>query len=162
MNISSTDTVIAVSNDDEVNILSALLAKKFGCKKAISLVNSVSFAPLFSSLGIDIIVNPREITVSSISEYIREFKVRNAHAICDLEVEIIEADVLESSYSVGKTISELKLPDAIYICMLVRNGKIIIPDDNFEIMARDRLIILSRVHEVKKVERLFSDKFKYF
>lgn len=163
VNISSSDTIIAISNDDEVNILSALLAKKFGCKKAISLVNSISFAPLFSSLGIDVIVNPREITVSSILQYIKNFKVRNAHSICESQAEIIETDAFESSYSVGKTIEDLNLPEGLYICMIVReDNQIIIPKGDTEIVANDRLIIMSRLETLKKAEKIFSDKYKYF
>ena len=162
VNISSSDAIIAVSNDDEVNILSALLAKKFGCKKAVSLVNSVSFAPLFSSLGIDVIVNPREITISSILRYIRNFKVRNAHSICESQAEIIETDAFESSYSIGKTIKDLSLPNGLYISMIMRDGELIIPCDKTEIVANDRLIIMSRMERLKQAEKIFSDKFKYF
>jgi len=162
VNISSSDTVIAVSNDDEVNILSALLAKKHGCSTSIVLVNSNSFAPLFSSLGIDIIVNPREITVSSILRYIRNLKVRNVHSICDSQAEIIEIDAFESSYSVGKKIAELNLPEGIIICMIIRNEEVIVPRPDFEIVAKDRLIVMSKMEQVKKVEKLFSEKFKYF
>ena len=163
VNISSSDAIIAVSNDDEVNILSALLAKKFGCKKAVSLVNSISFAPLFSSLGIDVIVNPREITISSILRYIRNFKVRNVHAICDSQAEIIEIDAFESSYSIGKKIKDLNLPNGLDISMIMRNNnEFIIPDNDTEIIANDRLIIMSKAERIKQAEKIFSDKFKYF
>ncbi len=162
VNIANSDTIIAVSNDDEVNILSALLAKKFGCKKAVSLINSTSFAPLFSSLGIDAIVNPREITVSSILQHIRNFKVRNAHAIADSQAEIIETDAFESSYSVGKTIADLDLPKGTNLNMIIREGKYIIPNAETEIIAKDRLIIFSRVEKLKKIEKIFSDRYKYF
>ena len=162
VSISSSDTIITVSNDDEVNILSGLLAKKYGCLKSIVLVNSNSFAPLFSSLGIDIVVNPREITVSSILRYIRNIKVRNVNAICDSQAEIIEVDAFESSYSAGKRIMELKLPEGVSVCMIIRGEEIIIPHNDTEIAAQDRLIIFSMVEKVKKVEKIFSEKFKYF
>jgi trk system potassium uptake protein TrkA len=161
-NISSSDTIISVSNDDEVNILSSLLAKKYGCKKSIALVNSNSFAPLFSSLGIDIIVNPREITVSSILRYIKSFKVRNVHSICHSQAEIIETNAVESAYSVGKTIAELGLPAGVLICLIIRDNEVIVPKSDSEIISEDRLIILSRAEKVKKIEKLFSEKFKYF
>ena len=161
-NISSSDTIISVSNDDEVNILSSLLAKKYGCSKSIALVNSNSFAPLFSSLGIDIIVNPREITVSSILRHIKSFKVRNVHSICHSQAEIIETNAVESNYAVGKTISELNLPQGVLICLIIRNDEVIVPQDNTEIIPEDRLIVLSKADKVKKIEKLFSEKFKYF
>ena len=162
VNIGASDTVIAVSSDDEVNILSALLAKKSGCKRSVALVNNISFAPLFSSIGIDVIVNPREITVSSILGHIRSFKVKNVHAICDSKIEIMETEMYETSYPVGKEILELNMPTGVYICMIIRNEKIIVPNDKTLIVGGDKVIILSRVEKIKKMEKIFSQKFKYF
>lgn len=162
VNVMMSDTVIAVSNDDEVNILSSLLSKKFGCKKAIALINSSSFAPLFSSLGIDVIVNPREITVSSILRYIRSLKVRNVHSICESQIEIIETDAFESSYPVGKAIKDLDLPQGVVLSIIVRKGETVVPNSKTIIEVNDRLVIFSVVDKVKKVEKIFSDRFKYF
>ncbi|MBL6785446.1 MAG: Trk system potassium transporter TrkA [Rickettsiales bacterium] len=161
VNIENSDMIISVSNDDEVNILSSLLAKKFGCTKAISLINSSSFAPLFSSLGIDVIVNPREISVSSILRYTRDIKSRNVFSICEGQAEIIETISYDNSYTSGKTLVELKLPKGIELAAIFRQGKTIIPKEDTVIEAGDNLIIVSYVSMLKKVEKIFSHKFKY-
>ncbi|MEM7617560.1 MAG: Trk system potassium transporter TrkA, partial [Pseudomonadota bacterium] len=86
--VSYAETVIAVSNDDEVNILSALLAKRFGTQRSIALINNNTYASLIASLGIDVVVNPREITVSSILGQIRRGRIKSAHTICNGIIEI--------------------------------------------------------------------------
>ncbi len=161
VNIENSDMIISVSNDDEVNILSSLLAKKFGCKKAISLINSSSFAPLFSSLGIDVIVNPREISVSSILRYTRDIKSRNVFSICEGQAEIIETISYDNSFSSGKKISELKLPAGIDIIAISRRRKMVVPFADTMIEAGDSLIIVCYVTHLKKVEKIFSHKFRY-
>jgi trk system potassium uptake protein TrkA len=161
-NISTTDTIIAVSNDDEVNILSSLLAKKLGCKQSISLINSVSYAPLFSSLGIDVIVSPRATTVSSILQHIRHGKVKNVSSLYDGKVEIIEAEAVESSFAAGKSASDLNEAGSVILAAVVRDSELIIPTNDFIIKASDRLIIITQSSKVKKVEKILSDKIKYF
>ena len=79
-NINLVETMIAVTNDDKVNVLSSLLAKRLGAQRAITLVNSSSYTPLLDNLGIDVTVNPRETTVSTILQHIRRGKVRGIHA----------------------------------------------------------------------------------
>ena len=72
-----TETIIAVSNDDEVNILASLLAKRFGCERSVTLINKTTYAPLIGTLGIDAVVNPRTITVSTILQHVRRGRVRS-------------------------------------------------------------------------------------
>src|SRR3546814_3920857 len=73
-NVKATETVIAVSNDDEVNILASLLAKRFGCERSVTLINKTTYAPLIGTLGIDAVVNPRTITVSRSEEHTSELQ----------------------------------------------------------------------------------------
>ena len=160
-NISSSDSLIAVSNDDEVNILSTLLAKKIGCKKTVALINTSSFSPLFSSLGIDTIINPKEITISSILRYIRSLKVRKAFSLCDSQAEIIETDAFDASFCIGKTVKELSLPKGVELCAIYRIDEVIIPDEKTVIAEKDRLMVISYVEKLKKVEKIFSNKVKY-
>ncbi len=159
-NISSADTLISVSNDDEVNILSALLAKKSGCKRVIAIINSASFAPLFSSLGIDAIVVPREITVSTILKHIKRFELVNIHSICNAMVEITEIVLPEEAYAIGKTILDLRLPEGLDICMIIRDDEIIISTLKDKLISGDRLIILCKAKDNKLIAKFFSDKHK--
>ncbi|MDB2415097.1 Trk system potassium transporter TrkA [Rickettsiales bacterium] len=162
-NVAGAETVIAVSNDDEVNILSSLLSKRFGCDRSVTLVNNAaSYSPLVSSLGIDVAVNPREITVSSILQHIRKGRILSVHSICKGKAEIVEAEAVESSPIIGKTIYNLALPYGIVVGAIVRKDEIIIPDEDTVIHIGDRIIILSQSSVAKKVEKIFSVKFEFF
>ncbi len=162
-NVAAAETVIAVSNDDEVNILSSLLSKRFGCQRVVTLVNNaVSYSPLISSLGIDVAINPREITVSSVLQHIRKGRILSVHSICKGKAEIIEAEAVESSAVVGKSLGELSLPKGIVIGTISRGDEVILPDENTVVKTGDRIIILSQANMVKQVEKIFSVKFEFF
>lgn len=162
-NVAIAETVIAVSNDDEVNILASLLAKRFGCQRVVALVNNAnSYAPLMSSLGIDVAVNPREITVSGILQHIRKGRILSVHSICKGKAEIIEAEAVEASPVVGKSLGSLALPRGIVIGAIMRGEKVIFPTQETIIHVGDRIVILSQANMVKKVERIFSVKFEFF
>lgn len=160
--VAETETVIAVSNDDEVNILSSLLAKRFGCQRTVSLINRNSYSPLISSLGIDVVMNPKEITVSSILQHIRKGKIRNVHSICNGSAEIIEAEAIEASPIVGKPVFNINREGEIKIGAIVRNNNVIIPTPDTIIQSHDRVIILCKVELVKNMEQIFAVKFEYF
>lgn len=163
VNISDTETVIAVTNDDEVNILSSLLAKQMKCKRAVTLINnSGAYAGLVSSLGIDVAVQPKEITVSSILRHIRRGKIRSVHSICSGMAEIVEAEAFQNSPMVGKAIKDLDVPHGIIVGCILRDENVIIPNDDTVIRVNDHIVILSLANMVKKVEKIFSVKFEYF
>ena len=100
--VHNTETFVAVTEDDEVNILSALLAKRTGAKHAVALVNIPGFIPLVSTLGVDAVINPSQITVSSILEHVRSGRIRDVHPIIEDLGEVLEAEALPSSLLVGK------------------------------------------------------------
>ena len=106
-NVSKTDTILAVTDDDKTNMLAAVRAKSRGCKKAIALVNDPTLSPLMEPLGIDAYINPRSTTVSSILRHIRHGKVNNVYSIGDAEAEIIEAQVMSTSPIAGRRIGEI-------------------------------------------------------
>src|SRR3546814_4914622 len=126
-NVKATETIIAVSNDDEVNILASLLAKRFGCERSVTLINKTTYAPLIGTLGIDAVVNPRTITVATILQHVRRGRVRSVHSLSDGFGEIIEAEALETSTLVGPPLRQAKLPDGVIVGALVRDGAAVIP-----------------------------------
>lgn len=160
--IDLTETVIAVTNDDETNILSSLLAKQFGAKRAIALVNNATYEPLLGDLGIDVTVNPRETTVSRILEHIRRGKIDAVHTIGDGTAEIIEAEVLATSSLVGKTLPQINLPSGIIFGAILRKGNVIIPDDDTIIYEGDHIFTLALSNRVRKVEKIFSVSVEFF
>jgi trk system potassium uptake protein TrkA len=161
-NIEATETVIAVSNDDEVNILSSLLAKRHGARRAITLVNSTSYSQLVGSLGIDTIVSPRAITVSTILQHVRRGRIRAVHSLSDGIGEIIEAEALETSSLVGRPLRDAQLPRGMAVGALIRDERVIIPRGDTVIRAGDLVVLFAAAEAVKKVEKLFSVKLEFF
>jgi len=158
----SAETVVAVSNDDEVNILTSLLAKRYGCQRAVTLINKATYGPLVGTLGIDTVVSPRAITVSTILQHVRRGRIRSVHSLPEGFGELIEAEALETSSLVGVPIREAKLPDGVIVGALVRDGEVIIPRGDAVVRANDLVIILASTKSVKKVEKLFAVKLEFF
>lgn len=161
-NVNLVETVIAVTNDDEVNVLSSLLAKRSGAQRCITLANNISYIPLLGSLGIDVTVNPRETTVSTILQHIRRGKIRGVHTIHDGAAEIIEAEATESSPLIGKRIDMIQLPEGVTFGAIIRQNEMIIPEPETVIQQNDHIIVVALTHMVKKVEQIFSTNLEFF
>lgn len=160
--IAMTETVIAVMNNDESNILVSMLAKQHGCERAITLVNNHSFTPLVAALGVDAVVNPRAITVSTILQHIRRGRTRAAHSLRDGFAEILELEALDTSAIVNTPIREIKRPKDMIFGLIVRGGQILLPKPDSVIKPDDRVIILAAHDQVKKVEQMFAVRPEYF
>ena len=161
-NVSQVETFIAVSNDDEVNILTSMLAKRFGCQRAVTLINKTSYGPLIDSLGLDTVVNPRIITVSGILQHVRRGKIRSVHTFSEGFGELIEAEALETSSLVGVSIRDARLPRGVIVAALARGDEVIIPHGDTVIKANDLVIIFADSGAVKKVEKIFSVRLEFF
>ncbi len=161
-NVANAETIIAVTDNDEVNVLASVLAKRHGCVRAVTLINASTFAPLISPLGIDASVSPREITVSSILQHVRRGRIRSVYSLRGGEAEVIEADALETSPLVGTALKDIKLPKGVLIGALVRGEEVIIPRGNTVIKEKDRVVIFAPHDVVKKVERMFAVAIGFF
>lgn len=161
-NIGESEAIIAVSNDDEVNILSSLLAKRAGCPRAVALINNASYASLIGPLGIDAAVSPRESTVSTILQRIRRGRIHAVHTVRDGMAEIVEAEALETSPLVGNPLREVKMPAGILIGAVVRGGEVIIPRGDTVIKPRDRVVTFVAQAAVKKFEHIFAVRMEFF
>ncbi len=161
-NIEQTDTIVSVADDDEVNILSSLLAKQQSCPRAITLMNNPIYGGLVGSLGIDVALDPRETTVSSIVRHIRRGRIRDLYSIFEGQAEIIEAEIIDGSAVVGKTIGELRLHGDVKFGMIVRQGQTIIPQAETVLQSGDTVVMLSMREAVKKIEQLFSGRADIF
>ena len=161
-NVSMTETVVAVTDDDETNILGSLLAKRYGAERAVTLINKTTYSPLITTLGIDVVVSPQAITVSTILQHVRRGRIRAVHSLGDGFAEVIEADALETSPLVGKPLKETKLPRGVIVGAVLHNDEVIIPSGETIINPDDRIIILAAADVVKKVEKLFSVRLEFF
>ena len=155
VNLEEIDTVLCITDDDEVNLMSALLCKKKGIKRVIAIANSHNYSLLQSSLKIDDIVDPRMTTVSTILKHVHKGKIDSVFTLDDGEFEIIEAKILENSELVNKSIEKSSLPEGIKIGLIARDKNIIVPNKKFEFKLNDRVILLSSRSQLKKVEQLF-------
>ena len=162
MNIRSAEAIVAVTNNDETNILGSLLAKRQGCPRAIALINNDTYGQLVGWLGIDAVVSPRVITISSILQHVRRGRIRAVHTLHEGMGEIIEAEALKTSSLVGKPLREVNLPDEILIGAIVRDEKVLIPRGGTTIKTGDRIILFAAAGAVKKVEKLFTVGLEFF
>jgi len=161
-NVGASETVVAVSNSDEGNILASLLAKRNGCQRAITLINKTTFQPLVQPLGIDAVVSPRSITVSSILQHVRRGRIKAVHSLRENFAEVIEAEALETSTLINTPLKDIRLPEGIIIGAIVRGEQVIIPRPSTVIKPNDRVIILAEVGQVKKVEKMFAVRLEFF
>ena len=161
-NVSQTETVIAVTNDDETNILSSLLAKQFGCQRALTLINKSVYEPLIGSLGIDVVVNPRNITVSTILQHVRRGRIHSVHTLREGFGELIEAEALATSDLVGAPLRDVNLPKGVVVGAIVRDDEVIVPRGGTIIQAKDRVVLFAESKAIRAVEKMFSVQLEYF
>lgn len=161
-NASRADFIIAVTDHDETNILASLLAKRHGTKQAIVLVGRPAYTELLTPLDLDVIINPRAITASTILQRVRRGRVRAVHSIGDNFGEIIDIEAMETSAIVGKTLAQSKLPHGALVGAIVRKGEVIIPRADTVIKAHDRVVFFAVGSVVKKVERIFAVNLEHF
>lgn len=160
--VDKAETVIAVTEDDETNVLSSLLAKKFGAQRVITLVNKSTYNPLMGPLGIDVVVNPRSITVSQILSHVRRGRVHAAYSVQENFGELIVADAMETSTLVGKPLKDVDLPGKARFGAIIRDGQIIVPRPQTVIEGGDRIILFAATEAVRRIEKLFSVQLEYF
>jgi len=161
-NVSKTDTILAVTDDDKTNMLAAVRAKSRGCKKAIAVINDPTMTPLMGPLGIDAYINPRSTTVSSILRHIRHGKVKNVYSIGDAEAEIIEAQVMSTSPIAGRRISDINFPEGVIVGGILKNDSMIKPDSNTKIEEGDTIAVFALSKDIQEVERLLQVTIDYF
>ena len=160
--VPKSEVVLCLTNDDKTNILSGVLAKKLGAKSAISLINEVSMQSLQSDLGIDMVIDPRATTVSSILRHVRRGRILDVYTLADGQAEVIEGEVLESSPLAGKTLEESGSMEGISIGSVISDGKVIYPTGSYVVKTGDRIVLLAEKSSLKQVEQMFRVNLDYF
>jgi len=161
-NVAATEGFVAVTNNDEANILGSLQAMRLGCPRVITLVNNVNYIALVNSLGIDTVVNPRAITVSTILQHVRRGRIRAVHALREGTGEIIEAELLDTSDLGGVPIRDAPLPEGVIFGAILRGEEVIIPDGDTVMRAKDRVVLFATPDAVREVEKLFVVRLEFF
>lgn len=160
--VSTSDMLVALTNDDQVNILSCVLANRLGCERNMCLINSSGYMTIVRSLGIDAFINPRSVTVSRILQHVRRGRIRAVQTVMNGAGEVIEAEALPTSPLVGRALRELDLPDGMRIGAIRRRDKIIIPRGDTVVESHDRIVIFATKQQVHEVEQLFRVSLDYF
>ena len=161
-NLGEAETVLALTNDDEDNLMVSILVEKFAKdqkeiddKRTMALINKPNYSLLQSSLKIDDLIDPRMNTVSSILKHIHKGSIENAYSISNGEYEVIEAEIIETSELINKEIKNSNLPDEIRIGAVLRDKKIIIPRSDFIFQKDDKVVFIAKNDSISIVENLF-------
>ncbi len=160
--IPDADLMVAVTNNDQVNILSSVMAKRLGCKSNLSLINNPALQDITRSVGIDAFVNPSSVTISRVLQHVRRGRIRAVHSVQSGAAEIIEAEALETSPLVGAYLRDLDLPDGMRIGAIYRNGTVLKPHGSVMINPKDRVVIFALASAVKRVEQMFRVSLEFF
>ncbi len=153
--LSTYDLIITITNNEELNILSAIYAKKIGIKRAIALVLNNNYLSLSSHLGIDSVVSPKTSSVDSILRVLRRGNITNVHSLYQGKAEILEFAIDSNSPVVNKLLKNLNLPDNTLIIGITSNGENIIPNGNYEIKINDVVLIITLKNQIENVENTF-------
>ncbi|MDK2778220.1 MAG: Trk system potassium transporter TrkA [Pseudomonadota bacterium] len=165
-NIESTDVFCALTNDDEVNIMSSLLAKRLGARKVITLINKAAYVDLVQGGMVDVALSPQQATIGSLLTHVRRGDVVNVHSLRRGAAEAIEAIAhgdSRSSKVVGRKIREIKLPPGTTIGAIVRGEDVIMATSDVVVESNDHVIlfVMNKKH-IADVERLFQVGLGFF
>jgi trk system potassium uptake protein TrkA len=158
-NIDSTDVFVSLTNAEEVNILSAMLAKRLGCRKVMALINRPSYAELVEGPRIDVGISPPQITIGALLAYVRQAGMVRIHSLRRGRAEAIEAIARgnrSDSRVVGRSIEQIALPKGATINVIVRGNEVLEAHHDTVVQADDHLILfVTDRRQIQQVERLF-------
>jgi trk system potassium uptake protein TrkA len=160
--IASADTLVAVTNDEQVNLLTSALAKQLGCRSVLCLINSANYSGMIRSLSIDATVNPRAVTVSRVLQHVRRGRIRGVHTIQNGAGEVIEIEVLEKAGVLQRPLREIKLGDGVRFGSVLRGGQALMPTGDLELEVKDRVVLFASADSVRDVEAMFRVSPDYF
>ena len=156
VNLEEVETVIALTNDDEDNLMVSVLVEKFSKnKRTMALINKPNYSLLQASLKIEDMIDPRMTTVSSILKHVHKGTIETAYTILNGEYEVIEAEIIETSELINKELKNSNLPDGIRIGAVLRKDEIIIPRLSFVFQKKDIVVFLAKRDQLPVVENIF-------
>jgi trk system potassium uptake protein TrkA len=152
-NVGTADLVVSALSSDESNLLVCLLAKRLGAKRTVAVVEDGSFVDVFETVGVDVAVNPREVTAEEITRFTREEHTQNVAIIESDRAEVLEIEVDEDSILTGRTIADadMDLPDGVVIGAITRGEELVTPRGDTVIRAGDHVVVFMRTDIVKQV-----------
>jgi trk system potassium uptake protein TrkA len=161
-NVDKMDNFLALTNDDETNILASLIARKYKIPHVVTLVNRAIYSDLVHEIGLDVTISPRLTTVSSVMSHIRKGRILGMSSLGDGSLEVLEAEALETSDILDTPLSELKLPEETMVGAILRGEKVIIPRGDTRIQAHDHIVMVTQSSSVQATEKLFEVHLEFF
>lgn len=152
---SNYDLIVAATDNQELNVITAVYAKSIGIKRAIAVVNRNSYRNIASSIGIDVTVSQKISMVNAILRLIRRGNIRNIYSFSDGWIEVIELSVDNDEIS-GSKIQDIRLPPQTLIVSRTRNDQTILPEGNSRVRKGDYLVVIARKESIGKIESIFS------
>ena len=155
-NLDETETVIALTNDDEDNLMVGVLVEKFSQnKRTMVLTTKPNYSLLQTSLNIDDLIDPRMNTVSSILKHVHKGTIESAYSILNGEYEVIEAEIIESSDLINKELKKADLPEQIKIGAVLRGEEVIIPRSDYIFKKNDIVVLIAKKEQIPLIENIF-------
>lgn len=160
--VQDADLMVSLTNQDQANILSGIMAKRFGCKSNMVLINNPAYQEFIHTVGIDAYVSPKSVTISKVLQQVRRGRIRSVHSVYDGRAELIEAEALETSPLVGAPLRNISLPAGLRVGAVYRDGKVIKPHGDLHIRRNDRVVMFATSEAVKYVEQMFRVSLDFF
>lgn len=160
--VGNSEVVICLTNDDKINLLSAVLAKKLGTKHTISLINEPSMQDMQSELGVDMVIDPRASTISSILRHVRRGRILDVYSLEQGSAEVMEGEVLETSPLSGKALRDAELPADITIGAVIHKGTVQFPHPDLIVRQGDSVVLFAEKSAMKEIEAMFRVSTDYF
>lgn len=165
-NIENTDVFCALTNNDEANIMSSLLAKRLGAKRVMTLISNPAYVDLIQGGEIDIAISPQMITVGHLLRHVRQVDIANVYSLrrgAAQAIEVIAHGDKQSSKVIGRKLEDIKLPPGTTIGALVRDTQVLIAHDHIVVEAEDHVILfLVDKRRIREVEKLFQVGVNFF
>ncbi len=161
-NIDNMDDYIALTNDDETNILGSLIAKKYKVPHIITLVNRTIYSRLVREIGLDIVVSPRLTTAASILRHVRKGRIFGMSSLGDGRLEVLEAEALKTSAIVDTPLHALNFPPQSVVGAIIRGDRVIIPKGDSVIVPGDHVLMVAHTDSVPEVEGMFEVSLEFF
>jgi trk system potassium uptake protein len=150
------DAFISVTNDEETNIISCLMAKHLGVTKSIALVDKLDYIPLAGTIGLDVAINKKLSAANLILKFVRKGQIVSIATLHGVDAEVIEIMVQKNSPVTRKKLSDLHFPDGALIGCISRNGEVSIPTGDTIVQENDIVVVFSLPQTIKEVERFFG------
>jgi len=160
--VSNAEMVICLTDSDSVNILSAVLAKKLGASHTISLINEVSMQAMQSELGIDMVIDPRASTISSILRHVRRGRILEVYSLENGGAEVIEGEVLDTSPMAGKALRDLTLGEGVAIGAVISEAEVMFPTPDIVLRPGYRVVLLAEKGALSDIVTMFRVSSDYY